>query len=159
MDESVFQCTGDYDVDIMYGIAKLFVPIGRSATYAATTGWKKFTSIADTDTRFKLTYMVDGTVYKSYDIQAAEVITPEPDPIKEGYIFSGWSNIPYLMPAHDVTVTGSFEKDETGIADIVNDRSMPKTYYSVSGRRLQQLQKGLNIIRTADGRTVKVMKR
>ena len=32
----------------------------------------------------------------------------EAEPIKEGYIFSGWSEIPETMPANDVTVTGTF---------------------------------------------------
>ena len=31
-----------------------------------------------------------------------------PTPTKEGYTFSGWSNIPKTMPANDVTITGSF---------------------------------------------------
>ena len=160
LDESVFQCTGDYDADIMYSIAKLFVPIGRSATYAATTGWKKFMSIADTDTRFKLTYMVDGTVYKSYDIQAAEVITPEPDPVKEGYIFSGWSDIPYLMPAQDVTVTGSFTIDpeyQVSIDTIKKENAVPEAYYSPEGRRLDAPQRGINIIKMSNGTTKKVV--
>lgn len=30
------------------------------------------------------------------------------NPPKEGYTFSGWSDIPSTMPDHDVTVTGSF---------------------------------------------------
>lgn len=157
LDESAFQCTGDYDADIMYGIAKLFVPIGRSSIYATTTGWKKFASIADADTKYKLTYIVDGTIYKSYDIQAAEVITPEPDPYKEGYLFSGWSEIPYLMPAHDVTIDGSFRVDQTGIAGISSERLTPKMYYAVDGRRYQTRQRGMNIIRMSDGTIRKVM--
>ena len=32
-------------------------------------------------------------------------------PTKEGYLFSGWSNPPQTMPAHNVTVIGSFEVD------------------------------------------------
>ena len=46
------------------------------------------------DTKFKLTYIVDGTEYKTYEVQATEVVTPEPDPYKEGYVFSGWSQNP-----------------------------------------------------------------
>ena len=57
---------------------------------------------------FKLTYMVDGEIYKSYDIEYGTTIIPEPAPTKEGYSFSGWSTIPETMPAHDVIVTGSF---------------------------------------------------
>lgn len=52
--------------------------------------------------------MVDGDIYKTNNPIIGELITPEPEPIKEGYTFSGWSEIPETMPEHDVTVTGSF---------------------------------------------------
>ncbi len=58
--------------------------------------------------KYKLTYMVDGAEYKSYDIEYGATITPEAAPTKEGYTFSGWSEIPATMPASDVTVTGTF---------------------------------------------------
>ena len=57
---------------------------------------------------FILLYKVDGIDYKSYKVEYGATITPEPFPTKEGYTFSGWSEIPETMPAHDVTVTGSF---------------------------------------------------
>ena len=57
---------------------------------------------------FNLIYMVDNEVYKTYTLAYDEVITPEPVPTKEGYTFSGWSEIPERMPAKDVTVTGTF---------------------------------------------------
>ena len=57
---------------------------------------------------FTLLYKVDGEDYKSYQKEYGEAITPEPAPTKEGYNFSGWSEIPATMPAHDVTVTGTF---------------------------------------------------
>ena len=58
--------------------------------------------------KYKLTYKVDGAEYKSYELEYGAKITPEPAPTKEGYTFSGWSEIPETMPAHDVTVTGTF---------------------------------------------------
>ena len=57
---------------------------------------------------YTLTYKVDGTVYKAIEYAFGSVITPEAAPEKEGYSFSGWSDIPATMPAHDVVVTGSF---------------------------------------------------
>jgi len=57
---------------------------------------------------YTLTYMVDNEVYKTFSLKQNEVIVPEPEPTKEGYTFSGWSEIPATMPAHDVTVTGTF---------------------------------------------------
>ena len=35
-------------------------------------------------------------------------ITPVLAPTKEGFTFSGWSEIPETMPDHDVTITGTF---------------------------------------------------
>ena len=57
---------------------------------------------------YKLIYYVDGEVYKTVSYDYGATITPEAEPTKEGYTFSGWSVIPETMPAHDVTVTGSF---------------------------------------------------
>ena len=57
---------------------------------------------------FKLSYLVDGVEYKSYEIEYGKAITPEPAPTKEGHTFSGWSTILETMPAHDVTITGTF---------------------------------------------------
>ena len=157
---SAFQCTkGNYDKDIIYMAATLYVPRGRVTMYSNVEGWKKFTNIVETDTKFTLTYMLDGKVYKTYEIQATEVVTPEPDPYKEGYIFSGWSSIPSVMPAEDVTVYGSFAVDPNfaGIDGVTNDEAEPKAYYSVDGKRIETQQKGINIIRMSDGTTRKVV--
>ena len=57
---------------------------------------------------YKLEYVVDGKEYKVYTLEFGTAITPEANPTKEGYTFSGWSEIPETMSAHDVTVEGSF---------------------------------------------------
>ena len=57
---------------------------------------------------FTLTYMVDGEVYRAYQVKYGDAITAEEEPTKEGYTFSGWSEIPVTMPNKDVTVTGTF---------------------------------------------------
>ncbi len=69
---------------------------------------------------FVLKYMVDGILYKSYSIKEGDKITPEPLPTKEGYTFSGWSEIPATMPAHDVTVTGNFTINKYKLTYIVD---------------------------------------
>ena len=60
------------------------------------------------NTQYTLTYIVDGVEYKTATIAYGSAITPETEPTKEGYTFSGWSWIPKKMPAEDVVVTGSF---------------------------------------------------
>ena len=71
--------------------------------------------------KYKLTYMVDGTEYKSYDVEYGAIITPEATPTKEGYTFSGWSDIPQTMPAQDVVVTGTFIQNEQTTEFTVDD--------------------------------------
>lgn len=61
-----------------------------------------------TKNQYKLTYLVDGEEVYQAMIYYGTAITPRANPSKEGYTFSGWSDIPATMPAHDVVVTGSF---------------------------------------------------
>ncbi|MDE6012337.1 MAG: InlB B-repeat-containing protein [Prevotella sp.] len=65
---------------------------------------------------YKITYFVDGEVYKVVELDYGAAITPEPAPEKEGYTFSGWSDIPETMPAMDIIVTGTFT-----VIDAIND--------------------------------------
>ena len=83
------------------------VPKGCKEAYQTAQGWKNFTNISDAD-KYKLIYVVDGEEYKSFEIEEGETITPETEPTKEGYTFSGWSDIPETMPGKDVTVIGTF---------------------------------------------------
>ncbi|MBO4463880.1 MAG: InlB B-repeat-containing protein [Prevotella sp.] len=76
---------------------------------------------------YKLTYIIDGNEYKSFMIKEGETITPEPAPTKEGYTFSGWSEIPEKMPAHDVTVTGTFSVNKYMLTYLVDSEEY-KTY-------------------------------
>ncbi len=68
--------------------------------------------------KYKLIYIVDGQTYKEYEIEYGASITPEPDPTWDGYTFSGWSEIPETMPAHDVEITGSFTQNVKADPDL-----------------------------------------
>ena len=163
---------------------------------------------------YTLTYQVDGEVYKTCEVAYGTAITPEAEPEKEGYTFSGWSEMPETMPANDVAVTGTFtintyqvtyiiggevfktDSVQYGAAIVVPDATEREDYtfdgwadvpetmpahdiviygsytsgivdvsineknviiYDVKGRRIPKLQRGVNIIRTRDGRMRKVM--
>ena len=94
--------------------ATLYVPKGSKAVYQAADYWKEFKEIIEISLpTHKLIYVVDGEEYKTYDIEEGDPITPEAEPTKETYMFSGWSEIPSTMPTHDVTVTGTFERHFT----------------------------------------------
>ena len=139
----------------------LFVPRGSSEKYRQTIVWKDFQTIKEIDTQYKLTYIVDGEIYKTYEVEANDFITPESEPDKEGFIFSGWSSIPYLMPIHDVTITGSFvaDPDYSGIYTVSNDPVSSQEFYALDGKKYDKLQKGLNIVRMSDGSVKKILVR
>jgi hypothetical protein len=105
---------------------------------------------------YNLTYMVDGEVYKTYNVEYGAKITPETEPTKEGYTFSGWSEIPESMPAHDVTVTGTFTLD-TGIDQIMGSENGKAMIFTIDGKRVDTPKKGMNIIRMNDGTVKKVV--
>ena len=101
--------SNDPNYDYVYNNAILYVPKGTVDKYRSTDYWSKFVHIEAMDfTDYTLTYEVDGETYSTYTLKEGDTITPEGVPTKEGYTFSGWSEIPATMPASDVTITGSF---------------------------------------------------
>ena len=71
---------------------------------------------------YKLIYEVDGVTYHSEEIPFGTAITPLAAPQKEGETFSGWSEIPATMPAHDVKVIGSFSLNSYMVKFVVDGK-------------------------------------
>jgi hypothetical protein len=94
---------------------------GWTPLYYDGTEWKEYAGSEPERLSYTLTYVVDGETYKTYSIKEGEAITPEPAPTKEGYTFSGWSDIPETMPAHDVTVNGSFAINQYTITYMIDN--------------------------------------
>ena len=97
--------------DISKWDCTLEVPKGSATAYQAAAQWKEFFFTQEENASsifYKLTYMVDGETYKTYSLHYGDAIAAEPEPVKEGYAFSGWSEVPATMPARDVVVRGSF---------------------------------------------------
>ncbi len=63
--------------------------------------------------KYDIVYMVDGEEYARETYEVGATITPVAAPEKDGYTFSGWSEIPEVMPAEDVTVEGTFTENES----------------------------------------------
>jgi hypothetical protein len=150
LNTNVFSCNlSGYDTNTIYYITNLYVPRGRTTIYQNIAGWKLFSSVTEKDFAYELTYVVDGVVYKRYEIQPGMTITPEGYPVKEGFVFSGWDSVPKTMPENDVVVYGHFTpftnltpfedkvdiafneelKKESGLSGIV----INNVYYNVDG--------------------------
>ena len=77
-------------------------------------------SVAFTKATYQLTYMVDGAMYKTLELEYEAEVIPETEPVKEGFAFSGWMDVPSAMPAHDVVVTGSFAANQYKLTYLVD---------------------------------------
>ncbi|MBO1722778.1 InlB B-repeat-containing protein, partial [Extibacter sp. GGCC_0201] len=62
---------------------------------------------------YNVTYKVDGAAYEGAEsYRYGEQVSIKPEPVKEGYTFSGWSRPEaFEMPAEDVEITGTFTAD------------------------------------------------
>ena len=98
--------------------ATLHVPAGSLEAYSTTDPWSSFGTLVPLI--YTLTYIVDGEVYKTYEVAYNEPITSEPVPTKEGYTFSGWSYIPGTMPATDVVIMGTFSINSYALTYVVD---------------------------------------
>ena len=73
---------------------------------------------------YKLSYELDGVLYHSEDVVYGAAITAQPAPTKEGHTFSGWSEIPTTMPAHDVKIVGSFAVNSYMVRFVVDSMAV-----------------------------------
>lgn len=79
--------------------------------------------------------------------------------IKEGKMVAELSNI-HVFLGEGLDVTAKFESSSstTGINSVSNASAKASRIYDLSGRELPAMQKGLNIVKMANGETVKIIK-
>ncbi len=107
--------------DDVFNNTPLYVPKGTIDKYKSTDYWNRFLHIIEGNPyEYTLTYLVDGETYSTYTLEEGDAITPDEAPTKEGYTFSGWSEIPETMPASDVTITGTFVPNKYKLMYIVD---------------------------------------
>ena len=87
--------------------------------------------------QYKLTYLIDGRVYKTYMIDFDSKITPEDETEDDDYYY-GWEDVPETMPAHDVEVNAYITKI-LGWAKSIDKNT---TIYTVDGQKILIPQKG-----------------
>ena len=80
--------------------------------------------------------------------------------IKEGKMVAELSNIHVNLGGTEIDVTAKFESSSstTGINSVSTASAQTSRIYDLSGRELPAMQKGLNIVKMANGETVKIIK-
>lgn len=78
------------------------------AGHTAVTGDQTFTAVYKANPH-ALTYTIDGeTFYTQWLVEGEDVVAPDV-PQLTGYTFTGWTDLPAMMPNADVTVVGSYK--------------------------------------------------
>ena len=106
--------------------------------------------------KYQVTYIIDGEVFATDYVEYGATIVPPTVEDKEGYTFDGWADVPETMPAYDLTIYGSFT---SGIAEIVMETKSNVRIYSPNGKKIDKLQKGLNVVVLEDGNVKKIIVR
>ena len=67
--------------------------------------------------------------------------------------------ITYVFKAYgpSVTVNFTYDKNSTGINDITENDKKISAYYTLDGKEIKEPQKGINIVKYANGKTTKVV--
>lgn len=80
--------------------------------------------------------------------------------IKEGKMVAELSNIHVNLGGTEMDVTAKFESSSstTGINSVSTASAQTSRIYDLSGLELPAMQKGLNIVKMANGETVKIIK-
>ena len=58
--------------------------------------------------KYLLTFVVDGEIFYADSVVYGSQINVVDAPVKEGYSFSGWVNVPETMPAENIVIKGTF---------------------------------------------------
>ncbi|WP_455517740.1 calycin-like domain-containing protein [Leyella stercorea] len=109
------------------------------------------------------TYDFDGTAKLPSDKAVAEALGHQV-PLKLHSVVEGGKlyaeiSLPVTMGEATLKVDCVFgKKSETAINGVVAGKTAPAAVFNATGARQNGLQKGLNIVRTVDGKTVKVLK-
>ena len=102
---------------------------------------------------YTITYKIDGGVVGTQHLKFGEKITPIAVQPKAGYTFSGWIDVPETMPAHDIVIEGTYT---TGV-EAIHSAGQEVKWFTITGQPIDTPRKGINIKRTSDGKTRKVL--
>ncbi len=69
-----------------------------------------------------VTFMVDGLLHETVEVEYGEEIPLSTTPEKEGHTFTGWTDMPTIMPANDIVVHGEFAKNKYNVEFIIDGK-------------------------------------
>ena len=111
-DKSISWSSSNPSVATVDNTGKVTAIAPGTATITATandgSGVSAQCEVTVTPASYVITFLVDGEVILTNTLTRGSTINLPDVPAKEGYTFSGWSEVPETMPAKNVTVSGTF---------------------------------------------------
>ena len=104
-----------------YSSTTLFVHYPSLETYKSTPVWNNFQTILPYYQDYKVTFMIDNEIIDEIIIKEGSEITPPTAPAKEGHTFTGWIDLPQIMPSEDIIIYGSYEVNYYKLIYIVDN--------------------------------------
>ena len=86
----------------------LNVPSGSPDVIKLVTEAEYQKIIEEESKMFTITFKIGDKIISTQTLQVGATIDPPTAPVKEGYTFSGWGNVPATMPAKDLTIEGTY---------------------------------------------------
>lgn len=93
-----------------------------------------------------VTYYVDEEIFAKETVFFGERVVPAEIPEKEGYTFSGWSDIPEYMPDSDVDVYGTFNINKYKVTYILNNDVFLTDYVVFNGQIFPPIIENTDVI-------------
>jgi uncharacterized repeat protein (TIGR02543 family) len=110
--------------------AVIALPVAPAKTGYTFNGWTNLPATmpsqnltlnaAFTANTYTATFKVDGAVYANVPTQYGTEIVAPANPVKTGYTFISWLNVPATMPANNVTINASFSINSYTVRFIVD---------------------------------------
>ncbi|MDE5752539.1 MAG: InlB B-repeat-containing protein, partial [Duncaniella sp.] len=124
-------------VELEFGakINPIEAPAKEGHTFAGWTGFPEDMVMPANDVtvtgsytinKYKLAYVIDGKNVETVELEFGAKINPIEAPAKEGHTFAGWTGFPedMVMPANDVTVTGSYTINKYKLAYVIDGKNV-----------------------------------
>lgn len=93
---------GDYVVRLAGGRASTASGVESVLDEAACT----VSVLVPVPASYRVTWLIDGEPFAEQTVKEGAALVPPAVPEREGHTFSGWQNLPEVMPGEDIVVSG-----------------------------------------------------
>lgn len=131
---ATFFTDGLYRHSLQVKVSDGTLRVGVKKDVASTFDWTCFDNFElyyygaapPEEEKYEVTFIIDGEVVKRESLVAGATITPPEAPVKEGYTFAGWGDIPATMPAKDMVFVGTYTVNKYEVVFVIEGEVVAK---------------------------------